>query len=298
MRWIRSYTPDPTQQRLYRKALIITGVGNLTLAAGKAVAAYLTGSAALYADAANSVSDVVYSALMILGLWVAMQPPDLSHPQGHSRFEPLVGLMVTLSMTLAGYEAARTAIERFLAGGLRVELGLPAVVLLIAAGVKAWMYVSVAGLARQLFSPTLETTARDNLSDVLTSSAAFIGAVGSQIIHPLADPVAGFLVAIWIFRNAFLAGRENLNFLTGAGADEELRQEIVRKVESVEGVQRVHFMVTEYVGPKLVVDVHANVNGSMSLDAAHEINDQVIELLEDMAEVDRAYVHLEPEHED
>ncbi|KPL74111.1 cation transporter [Ornatilinea apprima] len=298
MRWIRSYTPDPTQQRLYRQALIITGVGNLTLAAGKAVAAYLTGSAALYADAANSVSDVVYSALMILGLWVAMQPPDLSHPQGHSRFEPLVGLMVTLSMTLAGYEAARTAIERFLEGGLRVELGLPAIVLLIAAGIKAWMYVSVARLARQLHSPTLETTARDNLSDVLTSSAAFIGAAGSQFIHPLADPIAGLIVAIWIFRNAFLAGRENLNFLTGAGADEELRQEIVRKVESVEGVQRVHFMVTEYVGPKLVVDVHANVDGSMSLDAAHEINDQVIELLEDMAEVDRAYVHLEPEHED
>ncbi|NMC53554.1 MAG: cation transporter [Chloroflexi bacterium] len=298
MRWIRSYTPDPTQQRLYRQALIITGVGNLTLAAGKAVAAYLTGSAALYADAANSVSDVVYSALMILGLWVAMQPPDLSHPQGHSRFEPLVGLMVTLSMTLAGYEAGRTAVERLLAGGLRVELGLPAVVLLIAAGVKAWMYVSVARLARQLCSPTLETTARDNLSDVLTSSAAFIGAASSQFIHPLADPIAGLIVAIWIFRNAFLAGRENLNFLTGAGASEELRQEIVRKVESVEGVQRVHFMVTEYVGPKLVVDVHANVDGSMSLDAAHEINDQVIDLLEDMAEVDRAYVHLEPEHED
>jgi len=298
MRWIRSYTPDPAQRRLYRKALIITGAGNLLLAAGKIVAAYLTGSAALYADAANSVSDVIYSILMIIGLWFAMQPPDLSHPQGHSRFEPLVGLMVTLSMTLAGYEAARTALERFIAGGTRVELGLPAVVLLIAAAIKAGMFVSISRLARQLSSPTLETTAKDNLSDVLTSSAAFIGAASSQFIHPLADPIAGFLVSFWILRNAFQAGRENLNFLTGAGADEQLRQEIVDRVEAVPGVQRVHFMVTEYVGPKLVVDVHANVDGSMSLDAAHEINDQVIELLENMNEVDRAYVHLEPEHEE
>jgi len=166
------------------------------------------------------------------------------------------------------------------------------------AAIKAGMFVSISRLARQLSSPTLETTAKDNLSDVLTSSAAFIGAASSQFIHPLADPIAGFLVSFWILRNAFQAGRENLNFLTGAGADEQLRQEIVDRVEAVPGVQRVHFMVTEYVGPKLVVDVHANVDGSMSLDAAHEINDQVIELLENMNEVDRAYVHLEPEHEE
>ena len=83
---------------------------------GKAYASYITGSVALYADAANSISDVLYSLLMILGLWLAMQPPDISHPQGHSRFEPLVGLAIAGSMTLAGYEAGRTAIERFING--------------------------------------------------------------------------------------------------------------------------------------------------------------------------------------
>ncbi len=111
MRWVRDVAPQPVTAALYRRAIIITIVGNILLASSKSIVAYLSHSVALYADAANSVSDVIYSFLMVFGLWMAQRPPDLSHPQGHSRFEPLVGLMVTLSMTFAGYEAARAAIE-------------------------------------------------------------------------------------------------------------------------------------------------------------------------------------------
>jgi cation diffusion facilitator family transporter len=295
MNWIRQYTPQPEQLQLYRKALIVTVIGNVLLAVGKGIAAYLSGSVALFADAANSISDVLYSILMVLGLWLALRPPDMSHPQGHSRFEPLVGLAVSASMAFAGYQALTTSYQRFMEGGLAVEPGLPTVVLLLSAGVKVGMYVYISRLADQLHSPTLQTTARDHISDVMTSSAAFVGAVGSSLVHPLLDPAAGFLVAIWIFRAVILTARENLGFLTGAGADEELRQRIVAQAEGVPGVLRVHHTMTEYVGPQLVVDMHVNVNGEISLNESHAIADEVIARLVDLPEVDRAYVHIEPE---
>lgn len=298
MRWVRDYTPQPEIERLYRQALIITLAGNLLLAAGKGIAAYLSGSAAVYADAANSVSDVLYSLLMVLGLWVARQPPDLSHPQGHSRFEPLVGLLVSFSMAFAGFEAGRNALVRFREGGLAVEPALPALVLLASAGVKAVMYLVIRRLATRLQSPTLATTAQDNLSDMLTSTAAIVGVLGSLYLSPLTDPIAGFLVAAWIFRAAFNAARENLGFLTGAGASPELRQRIVSTAQSVGGVLAVHHTMTEYVGPRLVVDVHINVDGSMPLDQAHAISDAVSAQLEALPEIDRAYVHVEPENWD
>lgn len=295
MRWTRDYSPQPEVSRLYRQALIITVVGNVLLAVSKGVVAFLSGSVALYADAANSVSDVVYSFLMVFGLYIAQRPPDLSHPQGHSRFEPLVGLMVTASMAFAGYEAARAAVERFLQGGAAIEPGLPTAVLLASALAKAGMFLVIRRIATRLSSPTLTTTARDHISDVLTSLAAFIGALGSSLVHPLADPLAGSVVALWIFRAAFMAGRENLAFLTGAGASVELRQQMVEVASSVPGVQRVHHTMTEYVGPRLVVDLHINVNGKMTLDDAHVISDEIIRRLEELPEVDRAYVHVEPE---
>ncbi len=295
MQSIRIHKSNPEDQSLYRTALIITISGNVILLIIKWVAAYLSGSVALLADAANSASDVLYSFLMVLGLWMAQRPPDSSHPQGHSRFEPLVGLMITISMTYAGYAAASASIRRFIEGGKVIEIGLPVFVLLLAAAIKAGMFVWIRNLAKKLKSPTLETTAKDNLSDVLTSTAAFIGIIGSDFIHPLADPIAGVVVAIWIFRAAFLAAKENLGFLTGAGASEELRAELVSAAAEIPGVIRVHHAILEYSGPRLLVDMHINVDGNMPLNQVHAICDQVIERLESFTEVDRAYVHIEPE---
>jgi cation diffusion facilitator family transporter len=232
---------------------------------------------------------------MVFGLWMSQRPPDISHPQGHSRFEPLVGLMVTVSMGIAGYEAARAAIDRFIAGGTLVEPGWPTAVLLFSAAVKLGMFMVIRQLAKKLSSPTLATTAKDNLSDVLTSTAAFIGALGTVWISPLTDPIAGAIVALWIFRQAAAAGWENLGFLLGAGASPELRNQVVEVAASVPGVQNVHHTMTEYVGPRLVVDMHINVSGKMTVDEAHAIADEVISRLENMPEIDRAYVHIEPE---
>jgi cation diffusion facilitator family transporter len=295
MNWVRNYAPQEGHKRLFRTALLITVSGNIVLAIGKGIAAYLSGSVALYADAANSVSDVLYSLLMVLGMWMAMRPPDLSHPQGHSRFEPLVGLGISFSMAFAGFTAAQTSLDRFLEGGLAVSPGLPTIVLLSAAVIKLLMFISIRRIARTLSSPTLTTTAEDNLNDVLASIAAFAGAAGSFYIHALLDPIAGMIVAVWIFRAAYRAATENFGFLTGAGAPEQLRSQIVTIAQEVPGVISVHHTMTEYVGPHLVVDMHVNVDGKKSLNETHAISDEIIHRIEALPEVDRAYVHIEPE---
>ncbi len=294
MQWIREQAPNQERRSLYRTAMIITLAGNLILVIGKGIATYLSHSTAFYADTANSASDVVYSLMIVLGLWMAQQPPDISHPQGHSRFEPLVGLAVAASMTFAGYEAARVAIVRFIEGGKSIELGAPTIILIVAVLIKIGMFISIRRIARQLGSPTFEATARDNLSDVLTSTAAFLGALGSSVV-PLFDPIAGIAVSIWIFRAALTAWKENLAFLTGAGAPPELREKIAQVAGEVEGVHEVHQVITEYAGPQLIADLHINVDGHITLDQAHAICDEVQRRLEAIPEVDRAYIHVEPE---
>lgn len=294
MQWIRDYQPNPSHARLFRRALTITLAGNIALAAGKGVVAYLSGSVALYADAANSASDVFYSLMMVLGLWIALSPPDISHPQGHGRFESIAGLIVAGAMTFAGYEAGRASLQRFLIGGLSVEPGWPTLALLVSALIKAVMYGLIRRIAAKVSSPTLAVVAQDNLSDVLTSIAAFVGIFGSQFIHPLTDPIAGTLVALWIFRAAFAAWRENLKYLTGAGAPPEIRAKIARVAQTVPGVLGVHQVITEYVGPRLVADLHIDVDGRTPLIDVHQISDQVRIELEALSEVDRVYVHVEP----
>jgi cation diffusion facilitator family transporter len=294
MQVIRDAQPDEVRWRRLRRALWITILGNVALALGKGIIAYLSDSVALYADAANSVSDVAYSLLMVLGLWMSQRPPDLSHPQGHSRFEPLAGLVVASAMTLAGFEAGRAGVVRLLEGGAAVDIGWPTIALLVSAGVKATMYVSISRIARLTASPTLGAAAKDNLADVLTSSAAFLGTLGSRYIHPLADPIAGILVAIWIFKSALSVWGENLKYLSGGGAPSDMRAEIAGAAASVGGVLSVHQVITEHVGPNFIADLHINVDGALPLFDAHAISDEVRRRVEALDGIDRAYIHLEP----
>ena len=294
MRWIRSFHHQKQSLILFQRAMLITLTGNIFLAVIKAFAAYWSGSSAMYADAANSVSDVLYSILLVIGLWMSQQPPDLNHPQGHSRFEPFTALIVTLSMAFAGFAAGRSSLVRFIEGGESIVLGIPLIVLSVSVGIKTIMFILIRKIARETASPGLEAAAKDNISDVGTSFAAALGILGSQFIHPLLDPTAGIVVALWIFKAVFDQARENLRYLTGAGADSETQKKFLEAVKKIDGVEDVHHIITDYAGPKLVVDMHINVDGEKSLNQAHVICDQAIEVLAAFPEVDRAYVHVEP----
>ena len=120
MKWFE----DPVRNEAYAHemhlALAITLGGNILLAAVKWVAAATFGSSALQADAWNSISDVLYSLTLIIGLLISIRPADLSHPHGHERFEPVVGLVISLSMGWAGFEAFRGAVEKLLGNGAAV----------------------------------------------------------------------------------------------------------------------------------------------------------------------------------
>ena len=294
MKWVRFYQPDQHVSRMFRRALVATLAGNLLLAGIKIAAAKISGSSAIYSDAINSISDVLYSILLIVGLWISQQPPDMSHPQGHSRFEPFTALIVTISMTIAGVEALRASIQRVMEGGAAIPLGISLLALVVSVLIKALMYRMVHRISQQTSSPGLDAAAKDNLSDVITSLAALLGIVGSNFISPLLDPLAGVLVALWIFKAVYGTAKENLGYLTGAGADEEVRNRILDSVKDIPGLEDVHHIVTEYAGPKLVVEMHINVDGNKTLNEAHAICDQATEILEALPEVDRAYVHVEP----
>ncbi|MDY7077239.1 MAG: cation diffusion facilitator family transporter [Chloroflexota bacterium] len=291
---VRQERPDLRRQRLYRQAILIAITGNVLLAATKGVVAWFSGSSAVLSDAANSLSDTLYSLLLVVGLSLAQQPADESHPQGHSRFEPLVSLLVAVMMAAAGFAAMRESVLRFLSGATAIEPAWPTVVLVGSALVKVGMYLWVGRIGRLAHSPAIRATARDNLSDVLTSSGALLGVWGSRLVHPLFDPVAGGAVSLWIFRATWEILSENMGYLTGRSASPELVDQIAAAASRVPGVLGVHQVIADYVGPQVRVDMHIDVNGEVTLHQAHAIADRVQEQVEALPLVDLAFVHVEP----
>jgi len=291
---VRRQPKDRLRWSLYRRATLIAVIGNVVLATAKGVVAWTTGSSAVLSDAANSLSDSFYSLLLAAGLYVARQPPDETHPQGHSRFEPLVSLVIVAAMGVAGFSAVREGVARFRAGGVAVPPAWPTVVLLGGGLIKLAMYKVVNDLGLKASSPAIRATARDNLADVIASSAAWLGVVGSSVVHPLLDPVAGIAVALWIGRAMWEILYENLGYLTGRGAPAEVTDRIIEAASAVAGVVDVHQVIADYVGPELRVDMHIDVDGEISLHRAHEIAERVRERVESLPSVSLAFVHVEP----
>jgi cation diffusion facilitator family transporter len=291
---VRLQPRNESEFRLYGRAILVAVIGNMALTMAKGVVAWSSGSSAVLAEAVNSLSDVLYSLFMGLGLWLSQRPADESHPQGHGRFEPLVGVIIAVAMGFTGFEVVQQAVNRLLDGAASIEPGWPTVVLVGSAVLKLIMFALTRRLGEQTGSPAIQATARDNLSDVCTSAAALLGVWASRYLHPLFDPGAGLFVSVWVFRAAFEVLRENLGYLTGRGADAELIGSIVARAMTIPGVQGVHQVVADYVGPKVRVDMHIDVDGTISLAEAHEISDRVEECVEQLKVVDQAFVHVEP----
>jgi len=285
---------DPFTRRIYEQAGAITFIGNLALLGAKGVVAYASGSSAIYADAANSASDVAYSILMIIGLWVALRPPDESHPHGHRRFEPLVSVLIGLMMALAGVQAARTGFFAWREGPEPITSTWAYLIPVITVIIKGGMYLRVRHIAESVDSTALAASARDNLSDVVASGMALVGVVGSRLLFAEADPLAAFAVSLWILRAAWDVLHLAVRQLTGGAAPPELTQAVIDAVRSVPDIDDVHQVIIEYVGPQVRADIHINMSGDASLDETHRVSDEVRAAVEALREVDHAFVHVEP----
>lgn len=294
MRRVRADAPDLRRNKLYKKAILIAIGGNLLLTLIKGILAWLSGSSAVFSDAANSLSDTLYSIIMGIGLYVSQRPADETHPQGHSQFEPLVSLFIAAAMGVAGFAATWQSIQHFMGDKEPIALGWPTVVLLIAILVKYFMFYLVSRIGKEVHSPAIKASARDNLVDIITSSSALIGVWGARFIHPYFDPIAGLFVALWIFKATAEIFWENIGYLTGRGANIELTHEIAEAAQSIVEVEDVHRIVAEYIGPQLRVDMHINVDGGITLDRAHDIGEEVREAVEEIPQIDLVFVHIEP----
>ncbi len=87
-------TRDPhlvTMQRAQTSArLVLRGIGlNAVLALLKFAGGFFGHTYALIADGAESLLDILSSLLVWAGFRVAGQPPDVDHPYGHGKAEPL-----------------------------------------------------------------------------------------------------------------------------------------------------------------------------------------------------------------
>jgi len=290
---------DPGLDRasVLRRAGAVVFLVNLALLAAKAAVWWATGSLAVGSEAANSLTDAVYSLVVLAGLYLTTKPPDVEHPHGHERIEPFVSLFVALGVFAAGGLVVAGA-GRSLVSGAYADAAVPGLaapaVLLVGALAKVGLYRYCLAMGKQSGSPALVATALDTRNDVLTALAALVGVLGAAAGVPVADPVAALVVGAVIVYAGLDIARDNISYLLGTAPPESLRAEIRDRALAHPDVRGVHDVVAHYVGPEVDVSLHVEVEGEMTLLEAHDVETEVIEAIRSLPAVDDVFVHLDP----
>lgn len=281
-------------EALRRVGLVVLGA-NAALAAAKGVVWLETGSLAVGSEAANSLVDTTYSAVVVAGLYLTTRPPDFDHPHGHERIEPFVSLAIAIGVLAVGTLLLWRSAATILVGEASVARGPIALAVLgTGAGAKYLLYRYCLDAGEVYESPALVATALDSRIDVLTAGAAFLGVVGAQVGVPVFDPLAAGVVSLAILYTGVEIARDNVNYLIGHAPPTELRAAIVERSLAHPDVEGVHDVIAHYVGPEVDVSLHVEIEGDRTVEEAHAIETDVMESIREVPKVDDTFVHIDP----
>lgn len=278
-------------------------VMNLSLAAAvvllgaKVTAAVVTGSSAIYSDAAESVVHFLAVCFAAWALRLAHKPADETHHFGHDKVAFLSagfeGAMIISAALLIFYEAVRQLIF-----GVRIEnLGFGIVMTAAAAAVNLVLGLSLLAVGKRSGSPLLRANGHHVLTDVWSSAAVLVALLLYKTTGWVWwDPLAAMLAALNIIRVGIKLIRESLGGLLDESdpeAEKRIRELLDREVGSrglsYHNLRYRHSGRTHWVEFHLVFDDDLTVGEAHA--AATAVECSVAELLHPDG---RVISHLEP----
>lgn len=267
----------------------------LSLIVLKVVGYVLTGSVSLLSSLLDSATDLMASLVTLLGVRIALTPPDRAHRFGHGKAEPLAALaqaaFVLGSAAFLVIEAVHRLIDpRPIEQG---EIGIA--ILVIAMLLTLGLVLFQRHVVRRTGSVAIGADRLHYVGDLLTNALI----IGALLLTDLTgwtriDPLVAFLIAGLLVRGAVGIAITSLNMLMDHELPEAERERIVGLVLKHPRCRGLHDLRTRQDGSGRFVELHLEVDGALSLktahDIAHEIEDAIRIAFPDAA----VLIHQEP----
>ena len=277
--------------------IVFSIVGNFFLALIKGIAGFFGNSYALIADAIESTTDIFSSILVLFGLKYANKPADKNHPYGHGKIEPLITFLLVGFLVISATFIAHESIQN-----IRNPHALPEKwTLIVLALIIAWKELSfriVIQKSEETNSSSLKADAWHHRSDAITSIAAFIGISMALMLgkgYESADDWAALFASGFILYNSYLIFRPALGEIMDEHFYDDLVEDIRRISLTVEGIISTEKCFIRKVGMIYHVDLHAKVNGSISVTDGHNLAHQLKDTLRaEIPQLGHVLIHIEP----
>jgi cation diffusion facilitator family transporter len=265
--------------------------GNLVIAIFKLVAAINTGSSGLLAETAHSFADSGNQLILLIGIRLALRPPDRSHPFGYGKDRYFWTFLAAVSMftigatfsvyqgiqSLTGHEEVTQSAFSYAVLGVAAVLEIAALSLALKA---TWPEIRRRGLWKAI----RETKDPTRFIVVLEDSAALLGillaATGLVLVQLLGlaffDGVAAILIGLLLGAVAIILGLESRSLLLGEAVHPAIRRRLISAVEGHASVQSLVDLQTMHLGPdEVLVGIEVHLLDELNTDALEQVVNEI-----------------------
>ncbi|WP_160160507.1 cation diffusion facilitator family transporter [Thermaurantimonas aggregans] len=280
-------------ESLLRKSFVF----NCFIILAKLTFGILGNSFALLADAIESASDVVASGIVWLGARYASRPADENHPYGHGRAEPLIAFVVVLFLIVSSLIIFYQSVINIRKPQESPEWWtIPVIAAIILAKELAFRIIHRA--SDRMHSTAGRAEAWHHRADAITSLATLSGvsiAVLLGGVFVVADEIAAMIAALFILYNAYKILRPALSEALDEHIHHELEEDIRRISKTVEGIIDTEKCYIRKTGFTYYVDLHAIVDGNITVKAGHELAHRLKDtLMHHLPNISDVLIHIEP----
>ncbi len=280
------------QKKQVALTAIVAGVVILLV---KLLAYFVSNSVALLSDALESIVNIAASGLMLFSVWLSEKPADDSHNYGHQKVEDISSLLEGIFIIAAALLIVNAAIGRLFSGVLPVEIDLAIGISMIATALNGGISWYLSRAAKKTGSAALEGDAKHLLSDVVSTAAVWVGLfVVSLTGWSIVDSILAFAVAALIARMGLgLIMKSSSRLMDNSCKEEEgkIREVLLRhKFRFID----FHDLKTRRNGNLVFCELHLSVDGSLSVNEAHELTDHLENELRMELPNANLTIHVEP----
>ena len=255
-----------------RRITLLSVTVALVLVAIKAVVWWISGSVALLASMADSGLDLLTSSATFFAVRYAAVPPDAEHRFGHGKAEAFASLfqggLVFASAALIGEEAVRHLIRP-----QPVRLEGWAMAVMGASIVLTGLLVLAQTRVLRATASVAVSSDRTHYAADLASNVIALGGIAAVAAFGWTgfDALGGLGVGAILLWGAVSVFREASSQLLDHELPDEDRRRIIALMTQGPGISHVHQLRTRASGPIIHIQMHADLDPEITLEAAHKI---------------------------
>ena len=259
-----------------RVAAISVGSNSLLIIL-KLIVGLVTGSVSILAEAIHSSIDLLAAIIAFFGLRAAGKPADKEHQFGHGKWENVSGSIEAVLIFIAAIWIIYEGVKKIL-HGVEVELlGWGIAVMAVSVVVNTLVSRNLFKQAKIHDSIALEADGQHLRTDVITSLGVLLGLAAVQITGlKILDPIVAIGVALIICKAAWDILHKSFGGIIDSGLPPEEEKIIIDTLAEHRGqLVGFHEIRTRKAGAQRFVELHLEMPGDISVEAAHQMCDHL-----------------------